>query len=108
MLQRLERFFIIGAAPITHTPHAIADFADLPISATKTSIVHRISFGVRRQSAAATALWMNVIKCEAPNIQSAVAAALCRRTPHYAITVLELRQRSTATAITISAPIMIS
>src|SRR5439155_5274727 len=40
MLQRLERFFIIGAAPITHTPHAIADFADLPISATKTSIGH--------------------------------------------------------------------
>src|SRR5260370_36463293 len=40
MLQSAKRFFIIRAAPTAHAPHAIADFADHPVGATKTSIVH--------------------------------------------------------------------
>src|SRR5205085_3336801 len=59
------------------------------------------SFGVRRQSAAATALWMSdklqlVVKIRdrlkfVLDIQSAVAAALCRRTPNQRLTVKSLK-----------------
>ncbi|PYS66349.1 MAG: hypothetical protein DMF74_01335 [Acidobacteria bacterium] len=49
-----------------------------------TSLEFQKSFGVRRQSAAATALWFafDVMHCRG-SIQSAVAAALCRRTPKF-------------------------
>src|SRR5881398_3947075 len=40
MLQRSEGFFVIRTSPATHTPHAVTDFTDLPIRATKASIVH--------------------------------------------------------------------
>src|SRR5215472_3439731 len=39
-LQRIERFFVVGAAPAGHTPHAVTYFADVPSSAAKTAVAH--------------------------------------------------------------------
>jgi hypothetical protein len=41
----------------------------------------KASFGVRRQSEAATALWFLTYGRDLTNIQSGVAATLCHRTP---------------------------
>src|SRR5207248_3203159 len=47
-------------------------------------LIHR--FGVRRQSAAATALWIGSHSDRSLFIQSAVVVALCRRTPNHLAT----------------------
>jgi len=45
---------------------------------------------VRRQSEAATALWIIHWKLDRVPIQSAVAASLCRRTPKLSLNLLRL------------------
>src|SRR2546423_7640701 len=39
-LKRLQRFFVVRAAPAPHAPHAVADLADLPPRAPESPVPH--------------------------------------------------------------------
>src|SRR4029077_5308607 len=41
-LDRLERFFISRAGPSSESPHAVANFADIPSGASESAVVHGV------------------------------------------------------------------
>src|SRR5262245_56825878 len=59
-LQRTKRFVVFGAAPGTHSPHAVANVADTPAGAAESPILHDYwlqAVGWRTQRCLRSSVW---------------------------------------------------